>query len=44
MSDAQRGNTTHGPDLDEQLKQETRGRTAVQLSLSTRWAVPDARQ
>lgn len=25
MSDAQRGNTTHGPRLDEQLEQETRG-------------------
>jgi len=25
MSDAQRGNTTHGPRLDEQLEQESRG-------------------
>lgn len=25
MSDAQRGNTTHGPRVDEQLEQETRG-------------------
>ncbi|AKV87925.1 hypothetical protein AKG07_04875 [Microbacterium sp. CGR1] len=25
MSDIQRGNTTHGPELDEQMKQETRG-------------------
>lgn len=25
MSDAQRGNTTHGPNLDEQLEQESRG-------------------
>src|SRR5690606_21905214 len=25
MSDAQRGNTTHGPNLDDQLKQESRG-------------------
>ncbi|MEV7632716.1 hypothetical protein AB0N64_09930 [Microbacterium sp. NPDC089318] len=25
MSDAQRGNATHGPNLDEQLKQESRG-------------------
>ncbi|MEE2815053.1 MAG: hypothetical protein VYC96_05205 [Actinomycetota bacterium] len=25
MSDAQRGNTTHGPNLDDQLEQETRG-------------------
>jgi hypothetical protein len=25
MSDAQRGNTTHGPNLDEQLEQETPG-------------------
>lgn len=25
MSDAQRGNTTHGPNLDEELEQETRG-------------------
>lgn len=25
MSDAQRGNTTHGPRMDEQLEQETRG-------------------
>jgi len=25
MSDAQRGNTTHGPAMDEQLAQESRG-------------------
>jgi hypothetical protein len=25
MSDAQRGNTTHGPALDEQLERESRG-------------------
>lgn len=25
MSDAQRGNTTHGPNLDDELEQETRG-------------------
>ena len=25
MSDAQRGNATHGQDLDEQLEQESRG-------------------
>ena len=25
MSDAQRGNTTHGPRMDEQLEQESRG-------------------
>lgn len=25
MSDIQRGNTTHGPELDEQMEQETRG-------------------
>jgi len=25
MTDAQRGNTKHGPELDEQMKQETRG-------------------
>lgn len=25
MSDAQRGNTTHGQNLDDQLEQETRG-------------------
>lgn len=25
MSDAQRGNSKHGPDLDDQLEQETRG-------------------
>lgn len=25
MSDAQRGNTKHGPNLDDQLEQETRG-------------------
>lgn len=25
MSDVQRGNSTHGPELDEQMKQETRG-------------------
>ncbi|WP_309069063.1 hypothetical protein [Microbacterium sp.] len=25
MSDAQRGNATHGPELDEQLEQESRG-------------------
>jgi len=25
MSDAQRGNTTHGPNLDDQLEQESRG-------------------
>jgi len=25
MSDIQRGNTTHGPELDEQLEQESRG-------------------
>lgn len=25
MSDAQRGNTKHGPNLDEQLEQESRG-------------------
>ena len=25
MTDAQRGNTKHGPNLDEQLEQETRG-------------------
>lgn len=25
MSDSQRGNTKHGPQLDEQMEQETRG-------------------
>lgn len=25
MSDAQRGNTKHGPNLDEQMEQETHG-------------------
>jgi hypothetical protein len=25
MSDAQRGNTTHGPRIDEQMEQEARG-------------------
>ncbi|MER7797724.1 hypothetical protein [Microbacterium sp. NPDC096154] len=25
MSDAQRGNTTHGPEMDEELERETRG-------------------
>ena len=25
MSDAQRGSTTHGPNLDDQLEQESRG-------------------
>jgi len=25
MSDAERGNTKHGPNLDEQMEQETRG-------------------
>ncbi len=25
MSDAQRGNTTHGPELDEQMKHEAQG-------------------
>jgi hypothetical protein len=25
MTDAQRGNTKHGPNLDEQMEQETRG-------------------
>ncbi|MFD5214194.1 hypothetical protein [Microbacterium sp. NPDC058345] len=25
MSDAQRGNTTHGPNLDDQLKHESQG-------------------
>jgi hypothetical protein len=25
MSDAQRGNTKHGPNLDDELEQETRG-------------------
>lgn len=27
MSDAQRGNTTHGPALDDQMEQESRGLT-----------------